>query len=45
MNSVPISEGVMYDPGGGRLFVDDISNQRVIIFDGGILPQGDYFNP
>jgi hypothetical protein len=24
----------MYDPGSSRLFVDDISNQRVIIFDG-----------
>jgi hypothetical protein len=24
----------MYGPGSSRLFVDDISNQRVIIFDG-----------
>jgi hypothetical protein len=33
----------MYELGSSRLFVDDISNQRVIIFDGRILPQGDYF--
>lgn len=34
-----------HDPGSSRLFVVDSGNERVIIFDGGTLPQGDYFNP
>jgi hypothetical protein len=34
----------MYDPGSSRLFVDDISKQRVIIFDGRHPAPGDYFS-
>ena len=53
-NAVWLANYLMYDPGTSRLFVDDastndngtlIGNNRVMIFDGGSLPQGDYFNP
>jgi hypothetical protein len=39
----PVS--VFFDPGSGRLFVGDLDNYRILIFDGGGLPGGDYFNP
>ena len=29
--------GVMYDPGSGRLFVDDMEGNRVMVFDGSFL--------
>lgn len=44
-NTLGQANYLMYDPGSQRLFVDDLNDNRVMIFDGGTLPSGDWFNP